>query len=434
MNLKSVDDLADIAISYTSALANVGIKTANMSPSAEAVRALLKVCFFASLKREEGRLVEFQVALCSREALTPSFYRFSPYTYVYTLKTFEQARPFTVGELVRLAPACNPDKTLLLACLGLDDRLLLWGLADVGWQPSVVDGKLSELRIRVFGPGELAVTIQNATACNLKDGVITVPEPGLINRGLVYEFFKSTSLALAREVVEQTDPASKEVPIPERHETAFDYLQTVRELAERLQRLRHGGCFLIIPESTPADVWEHVTAKYRCSEVNVWKQLVGKWICHRHRYSHLENARAEDGFRAEAELREVESGLRDSLEALTWLSAVDGAVLINRRFELFGFGCVVKLREKAEYRIFRCEDRAALVRVQVAADGYGTRHRSAFEFCYRFAPSLAIVASHDGGTKFARRHEDDVLFWENTSFNVFSERPPYNERESDWSA
>jgi hypothetical protein len=110
--------------------------------------------------------------------------------------------------------------------------------------------------------------------------------------------------------------------------------------------------------------------------------------------------------------------LRDSLDTLARLTTVDGAVIMTRKFELLGFGAVVQFQHKAVYKVMRCEDPQAERSSEVMIENYGTRHRSAFDFCYNNSPSVAVVVSQDGGIKMITRIGESVYFWENSLFDV----------------
>jgi len=95
-------------------------------PSLGTLTALLENCFFASFKREEDRITQFNLALCLPSNLPEPSFRFSKFTKVFNLIPFEQ-RELSVNELVRLSPACNPEKTVILC--GFDEKtgkVFLW--------------------------------------------------------------------------------------------------------------------------------------------------------------------------------------------------------------------------------------------------------------------------------------------------------------------
>jgi Probable sensor domain DACNV len=202
---------------FPPALANLIVENWNTSPtlpgylpgpcSSESVLvALLNACFFASLKREEGRSIQFDLALCCPSDLPEAAFRYSRFTRLFNLIRFSEPRRLSVQELVRLAPACNPEKTILLAGCDANSRELdLLGIVDLGSQPCVSHASLTGLRIRVFGPGDMRVMLHGDILCAYDAGVISYPERSLITSGCIYDFFRETSQALCRDVMTETN-------------------------------------------------------------------------------------------------------------------------------------------------------------------------------------------------------------------------------------
>lgn len=383
---------------------------------------ILNACFFASLKQEEGRPIQFNLVLCGSAKLSNPAFRYSRYTKIFNLMRFASPRAFSVSELVRLAPACEPEKTLLLVShVERKAGLCLWGIVDVGKDSSGSHVSLSELQVRVFAPGELKITLHGRTLCNYKNGQVLFPERSLVNSGFVYRFFKSTSLNLAREVMAATGQNLGR-RIHERDFRAITYLLTLQKIAERVQELKHGGCIFIVPEKRKP---LHTEVKYPCNDRTIWTCLKGKLILHDQYYGTNSATPAqhdaETATSLQSQMQDVENGLRDALDTVARLTAVDGAVIVNRKLELIGFGAVVRLGQTAPYRVFRCEDRRATQKKKTAIESYGTRHRSAFEFCFRNQQAVAIVVSQDGGIKTITRVGKHVYFWENTFFDASTE-------------
>lgn len=392
--------------------------------------ALLNTCFFASLQREEGRTTQFDLALCPPSRLGEAAFRFSKFTRIFNLIRFDKKIKLSVKELVRLAPACDPEKTIILAEYdGTMDHLDLWGFANVDSR-SGTSFDLEELRVRVLGPGEMKITLHGRALCAYKSGHKSEPERALINTGCIYDFFKETSFLLCREVKAATGQPVGGEPIHERDTWAIGYLLALQEIIERMQQLKHGGCILVVPEGASYQNLQNITIKYQCRDDTIWNCLCGRSILHDQFYPRFEAAEvnhssAKDLVHLQSQMTDVENGLRDSLAALVRLTAVDGAVLMTRKFELLGFGTIIKLPQAAEYKVFSCQDRQASKPEEVALEKHGTRHRSAFEFCYRCAPSVAIVASQDGGLKLVTRVGGDVHFWENSPFDWTAEEEPW---------
>ena len=370
-------------------------------PPQRVLTNLMNLCFFASLKREEERLTLFDLALCSPADLPHAAFGFSKFTRVFTSIRFDEPRKFTVNELVRLAPACNPEKTIILACYSEHSgELYLWGVVDVGWRPSFIPSRLVDLRVRALGPGELRVTLHGRVRCTFKDGRLSFSERGLIQSGRIFDFFEQSRRLLCREIKNSNGTPDEDTAMIERGPRVASHQVVLQEIIDRMQQLQHGGCLLIVPEGTSYQNLPQTAFKYQCRDDTVWNYLCGKAIL-------------DDQFQQE----EIENGLRDALDALVRLTAVDGAVLMTRKFELLGFGAVVQLPQTVDYKVLRCHDPHGLQTTEIAVESFGTRHRSAFEFCYRSAPSVAIVASQDGDIKVVTRVRERVCFWENSFFD-----------------
>jgi hypothetical protein len=99
--------------------------------------------------------------------------------------------------------------------------------------------------------------------------------------------------------------------------------------------------------------------------------------------------------RAEPMLREQRYEARSTwLESLGYLAGSDGAVLLDSCVRLLGFGAFIDISKDArDVTLFSSEGNAT--KTDAATLG-GGRHRSAIEFCVRFAPAAAIVVSEDG--------------------------------------
>ena len=369
-------------------------------PPERVLTNLMNICFFASLKREEERITQFDLALCSPAELPEAAFGMSKFTRVFTLMRFDEPRRFSFNELVRLAPACNPEKTIILACYDEAGDLYLWGVVDVGWRPSVIPTCLTELRVRAFGPGELRIMLHGRVRCTFKDGRLSFSQRGLVNSGCIYDFFEGGGSFSSPELRSVLSRGPSESAMMGNSFPSGSRLLVLQEIIERMQQLQHGGCILVVPEGKSFHHLPQMAVKYRCQDNTVWNYLCGR-------------ASLNDPFQKE----DVENGLRDALDALVRLTAVDGAVLVTRRFELLGFGAVVQLPQNIHYKVFRSTDNYARQSMEYAVESFGTRHRSAFEFCYRGVPSVAIVASQDGEIKVMTRVGAHIFFWENTFFD-----------------
>jgi DNA integrity scanning protein DisA with diadenylate cyclase activity len=94
------------------------------------------------------------------------------------------------------------------------------------------------------------------------------------------------------------------------------------------------------------------------------------------------------------------------------LTAIDGAVVLDKRFGLLGYGAEVSAELPAPARVWRALDTEGREREPDDIENVGTRHRAAYRFVHDHARGLAIVISHDGGVSFVANHGGEVVFWD----------------------
>jgi hypothetical protein len=95
----------------------------------------------------------------------------------------------------------------------------------------------------------------------------------------------------------------------------------------------------------------------------------------------------------------LRSEIRNAIDALAGLTAVDGATVINDRFELLAFGAKIRPRPGWDFvnQVLLTEPTSGAPR-RVMSPGQlgGTRHLSAAQFAHDQHDALAMVASQDG--------------------------------------
>jgi hypothetical protein len=118
---------------------------------------------------------------------------------------------------------------------------------------------------------------------------------------------------------------------------------------------------------------------------------------------------------ANAELERLEAAVFEWSRVVANLAAIDGAVVLDKRFALIGFGAEVSAELPSPARVWRALDSDGTRRRAEDVEAVGTRHRAAYRFVNDHPAGLAIVVSHDGGVTFVANRDGDVVFWEQTS-------------------
>jgi hypothetical protein len=112
------------------------------------------------------------------------------------------------------------------------------------------------------------------------------------------------------------------------------------------------------------------------------------------------------------ELERLEAAVFELSRVIANLASIDGAVVVDKRFALLGFGAEVSAELPTPDTVWRALDAEG---TEVRADDVervGTRHRAAYRFVHDHPTGVAIVISHDGGVTFAANREGRVVFWE----------------------
>jgi hypothetical protein len=113
-------------------------------------------------------------------------------------------------------------------------------------------------------------------------------------------------------------------------------------------------------------------------------------------------------------LEQLEQAVFEWSRVLASLSAVDGAVVLDKRFGLLGYGAEVSAELPAPAQVFRALDVEGKEREPESVESVGTRHRAAYRFVKDHPEGLAVVVSHDGGVSFVVNQGGEVVFWEQT--------------------
>lgn len=354
-----------------------GVKT-GLPPDRIQFDLLLRACFAASLKQDEGRPTAFTVFYDS-EAL-------------YADYLFEEPLALSPHILAQLSSALDSSRSYL--CVGPEqDGLNIVGIRHWGDHSTftAAGGRPSHVVVHVAGPGILAVAYDKSTILTYRHGEVAYyPNQ-----------FAAHNNAVTTLIPEMpaTDPAR-----------LGKLREAVTHIAEAMLRQRHGGTFLMVPEGSS---WKSrvfaASFAARQPTTRVRDALVSATLGQRVR-STATDERATRLRLAEFSSNDLDIQLGVELEWLAQLTATDGMTVVTTDLTLVGFGV-----------FFKSSDPGIVARIKnpyaahpddplrpVASLG-GARHQSAAVTCYALPGSVALVASQDGTLTAMRRDLDDHL-------------------------
>jgi len=380
----------------------------------------IAVAFQASLTPEEARPTRFRLLLTPLAELPESG---TPNQGVLRL-AFDRSRPLNADELRRLAPAA-PFETSLIGAHAEEDGLRIWGVAHSGpaWLAptwggrSLVPNWSYDPILHVTGPGQLAVRCAGKLVGAIEGGLLIDATLDVFDsEWLPAMFAREREEIRAEHAALQAGGAS---PTLVEHSLVGRVGQhMLRRAIQLIRGARHGGMILVEdvgPEASP-DYLHGLRLKYRLHQDEP---------SHRYRtllFQILEAVAAATSKEsvgwsdfasdASAHLEQLEQAIFELSRVIANLAAIDGAVVLDKRFGLLGFGAEVSAELPAPPRVWRALDAEGRNLKLDDIENVGTRHRAAYRFVHDHPAGLAVVISHDGGISFVANRKQEVVFWE----------------------
>ena len=319
-------------------------------PDVGAIEAIIEAAFWASLRREEGYVPRISLAfLSSSQATFPLVFE----------------RPLSLGSaaLTRVAPAVER-AGIHLGVSRDGDGLSVWG-----------------------------TTRSLPAACF----VLEVAAPGLLvikhQRGEESGKFVNVAVLEGDQVKIVNEEASSLPDCPELITSLLGFdsvaganaesLNVIVELAVSMRAHGRGGTLLIVPADT--DAWiDSIVRPLRYALSPAFAEL-----------SMLSREEPDD----ERRRQHWQEAVGRSVSAVAGLTAVDGAAVLNNRYEVLAFGAKIARRRGAaqieQVTVTEPIEGGLAVVVDPAQLG-GTRHLSAAQFVQDQRDAIALVASQDG--------------------------------------
>jgi hypothetical protein len=179
--------------------------------------------------------------------------------------------------------------------------------------------------------------------------------------------------------------------------------QMVKRVLSIIRAAHHGGTVIFLPSS--GEGVQHLSIKYAFQAQQPLSQF------RRLMLAILSAQNTGDHTDLDA-LAELEEALFELGQLIAQLADVDGAVVLNKRFELLGFGAEISSALPGLQDVRRALDLEGERFVMERVDGVGTRHRSAYRMCAATPGALAIVVSQDGSVRFVTSHRGALTYWD----------------------
>ena len=390
----------------------------------ELLSEALSVAFQASLTAEEARPTRFRLLLMRADRLPEAGIANQGVLRLL----FDRTRPLIADELRRLSPSV-PFETALIGAQPEDGQLRIWGIAHSGpaWLAPTWGGRnvvptwTDDPIVHVTGPGQLGVRCAGKLVGAIRRGTLVDAMMDVFDSDwLPAMFARERERVQAEHAALQARTSS---PTFADHSLIGRIGQhMVRRAIQLVRGAGHGGMILVVDDEADAGTTPSSRAlsglrlKFRFSDDEPsrrYRTLLFQ-ILERVAAATSKSSVGWSDFALDASpgLERLEQSVFELSRLIANLAAVDGAVVVDKRFALVGFGAEVSSELSSPPRVWRALDTEGDEREIDDLENVGTRHRAAYRFVHDHPQGLAIVISHDGGVSFVANRSGEVVFWE----------------------
>ncbi|WP_119069097.1 putative sensor domain DACNV-containing protein [Rubrobacter indicoceani] len=402
-------------------------------PQEDVLLRFISVCYQASLMHEEERTVTFRVILINPEELPQES---GPPTGLHRL-VFTEPRPFDEDELRRLSPAADYHRSLIGVKDDGDGSMSVWGIVQSGprWVLRTQGGR--ELSpplpgvpvLHVSGPGRVEFRRGSRYVAKLEGGEL---------HGRPIDVFASKwlteSFAPVRAELAELHASARELTRRKTEEpwapldpdlTRMIGQHVVRRMISVLRDVRHGGTLIFIPAERTGEFSRdnpYITFKHRFRDEEPRRRYRSLILGVTNRLVEVHGKGGRDSYpravgwheyqtSSDPQIARLDEAVFELANLIAALAAVDGAVVLSKRYELLGFGAEISASLERTQTVRRALDHEGRQTVEEPVDGVGTRHRSAYRIAAAVPGAIAVVVSQDGSARFITKGPEGITYW-----------------------
>jgi DisA bacterial checkpoint controller nucleotide-binding len=403
-----------------------GSPTFTLLDSLETLNAFMTVAYQASLLREEGRPVECRIALLGHQEFEPD----GLVKIGFHAVRFAKRRTFGEQEIRRLGPATGFYRSMIAVEWSSQNGFQISGMIHTGaWSRDLTVAVDSVnhpiphwLIIHVRGPGNLVAHRGSERLVTLLNGRVEGHGFDLFASSWLIERYRAVGDGFTSAVINDF-PQSVVIrdDLAEQIGIAF-----MRRVIREIRNSRHGGTIVFAPRALMPNLLKGggpLRAKYLIEETctaSAFALILEEVIRRLAQFAVIKD-KSTAGWQEYLEWFEEfpYTFSQRVVELALWLAdltAVDGCLLLDHKFTLFGFGVEIQVPSFEDEMVYRALDIEAQHCVLESMESAGTRHRTAYRLCREHAQCLAIVVSQDGAVKFVANHQDKVTYWNHLDF------------------
>ncbi len=378
-------------------------------PSAALV-TLCETLYMASIATEEGEFVRLELVYIDPDRVEEKA------DAAWQVFAFAERLPFTLPNLIKLAPASDPRNSAVAVFHDADGTVFIWGLIDQR-DPAykVLRREVSSRPHEVCGIFE--ATIEGPANIFVHSGHELIGELniGSLRKASNYiDIFGTGPVLDICEVGIRSIASRLSAQVPDSHKDAIytatkhGFISALCTILLRLQSFRHGGALLVRPPQI-----DHLKIRYPMKYDRLTKTLAQSSLQRALQLSETTDpAHEKNG----TNLVEYEEVLDSAIWFVAVLSRVDGLVVMDQELGVEGFGGIIRCQtippRDAIFRSQQAEVHEEGLEV-IEYDHLGTRHQSMMRYCFEHPGTVGFVISEDGDARAMSFLEGRLIVWEN---------------------
>ncbi|HEX6767441.1 MAG TPA: hypothetical protein VF103_18210, partial [Polyangiaceae bacterium] len=192
----------------------------------------------------------------------------------------------------------------------------------------------------------------------------------------------------------------------------------LRRAIQIVRSARHGGMILVVGSGADGqqNALEGLRLKYRVDQDEPSRRyrtlLLSLLEAVAATTSNASVGWSDFATNSSAEIEKLEQAVFEMSRVIANFTAIDGAVVLDKRFGLHGFGAEVSAELPTPDRVYRALDPEGANTEADDVENVGTRHRAAYRFVSGHSDRVAIAVSQDGGVTFVANRDGRVVYWE----------------------
>lgn len=395
------------------------------APTLEQLKKACDVLYSSSLLKEEGRSVRARVIIAPPDEFLASE---GPPEGFHAVR-FTTFHPFTSNEIKRLSPAASFYHSVIAIWPDRDRGLKIWGILNTGprWMNLIGGGRkpmgkvIPSPIIHVRDPGWLLFYQGYDLMAEWRGRQFHGPRMDVFQSQLLGDRFAGNRHKFVERLMECCLPSSLDAACYGKL-AHWISLQFVKRIVNLVRTSGHGGSLVFLPEvqddHEPAMNW--IDCKYTIASdpagvrfgtlIEAIIRRIGE-LCEEG--SSFEQAWSVFRDSSDPELDRLEEAFFELARLLSDLMQVDGALVLDKRVRLIGFGGEIRV-DRNVLMVGLAQDLEGKTVVPWNVQGDGTRHRSVYRLCSVEPEAVGFVISQDSQVRMIANVDDSVIVWMHT--------------------